>query len=262
MKRVDKVFRDIKNLKIQGATNVAKEGIKAYLQNPSLETKNKLIRLRPTEPALFNSLKRIEEGWTKSQILKHFEESQKKINQNLLKILKENSKVYTHCHSSTVIKALVYARKKIKFSVSATETRPLYQGRTTAEELASNNIKVNFYVDSGAFQAISNSNLILLGADAVLRDKVLNKIGSRTICEIAKINKIPLYILTDSWKFSKKEINIEYRNPAEVWKKNHKNIEIKNPAFEEIPRKDITEIISELGVLNYKQFITLSSQSS
>lgn len=257
MKKLNKIISDIKSVKIQGATNVAVAGVKAYSLKPAKSLKNKLIRLRPTEPALFNSLNFLESNkMSKSEILLHFKTSQEKISLQTLKIIKPKSVIFTHCHSNTVVNALVYARKKgKKFKVYNTETRPLYQGRKTARQLSKEKIDVTNFVDSAMHDIVKKSNIILLGADAILRSGVINKIGSTAIAEIAHRHKKPAYILSDSWKFYPKKIRIEERDFKEVWRKAPKNIKVRNPAFEKIPKKYIKAIISEYGTLPYTDFI-------
>ncbi len=260
MKRFDKICKDIQSLKIQGATNVAKAGVKAYLLNPTTKFKNKLFSLRPTEPALFNALNLLEKN-SPEEIFSHFDKSQNNINNYLNKKIKKNFIIYTHCHASTISKALIYSKKKgKKFEVYNTETRPLYQGRKTARELAKSKIKVTNFVDSGMHEAIKNSTIVLLGADAILKSGVINKIGSTAIAEIAKVHKKPLYIVSDSWKFYSKDVKIEERDFHEVWKRVPKNIKVRNPAFEKIPKKYITGIISENGILKYSEFLKRSKK--
>ena len=70
-----------------------------------------------------------------------------------------------------------------------------------------------------------------------------------------KKNKIPVYVVADSWKYSSDHIKIEQRASKEVWKNPPKNIKIKNPSFEKIDRKYIKAIVSELGVLSYGDFL-------
>ena len=48
---------------------------------------------------------------------------------------------------------------------------------------------------------------------------------------------------------------VEQRNLNEVWDKAPKKIKIKNPAFEFVPKKYITKIISEFGTLSYGEFL-------
>jgi ribose 1,5-bisphosphate isomerase len=257
MKEVDRIIRNIKSVKIQGATNIAKAAAKAYHLNPTKQTKNRLLSARPTEPTLSNVLNHlIERGWSDKQVLDHFKESQDRINRFVFKIIKNKSIVFTHCHSTNVGKSLVYSKMQgKKFEVFNTETRPLLQGRITARELSKADIKVTTFIDSGLHEAIEDSDILLLGADAILKNGVINKIGSTIAAEIAHVHKIPFYIVADSWKYSPRNVKIEERDFKEVWKDAPKNINVKNPAFEFIPRKYIKGVISEYGILKYPDFL-------
>ena len=133
------------------------------------------------------------------------------------------------------------------------------------ETLKKAGIKVTMFVDAAASIALTKSqktkkaNLVLLGADAILKKGVINKVGSGMISQIAKAEKIPVYILTDSLKYSSKRTKIEQRAFEEVWK--NPKIKIKNPAFELIKRKYITAIISEFGILPYRKFLKEARKS-
>ena len=257
-KRFDKICKDIKSIKIQGARQVAVQGLEAYKLFPSEKTKKKLLSLRPTEPFLINVLKQAD-TLTPSILTKKIKQNQELINQQTFKLIKKDSIIFTHCHSSTVISSLVYAKKRgKKFEVYLTETRPLFQGRKTAKELKKKGIKVTMFVDAAASVALTKQqdtqdvDIVLLGADAITKKGTINKIGSGMFSQIAKANKIPVYILADSLKYVPK-IKLEQRGSEEIW--DTKKIKIKNPAFELIKKKYITGIISELGTLSYKQFL-------
>lgn len=255
MKKFNQICADIKNLKIQGASEVAKAGVKAYFLKPSAASRRTLVSLRPTEPALFNAIHFAEKHSLKD-ILSHFQKAQEKINLEVLKIIKTKKIIFTHCHSNTVVKSLINAKKKgMKFEVYSTETRPLYQGRLTAKQLAKANISVTAYADSAVHEAVKKSSIVLLGADAILKNSVINKVGSAAVAEIAKTHKIPLYIISDSWKFYPQNIKIEERDFHEVWSQAPRHVKVRNPAFESIPRQQITKIISEFGILAYDNFL-------
>ena len=250
-KRFDKIAKAIRNIKIQGARNVAKKALYAYYLIPTKASKKKLLSLRPTEPMMENVLDMTSKK-TYHEILKHFDEAQEKINMAVFKLIRSDDVIFTHCHSSNVINALIYAKKKgKKFEVYNTETRPLFQGRKTAKELKKAGIKVTMFVDSAVGVALSKEqgtkkvSKVFLGADALMKDGIINKIGSETIAKLAKQEKIPIYIIADSWKYSKKKIPIEQRKLNEVWDQAPKRIKIKNPAFEFVPRKYITKVITE-----------------
>jgi translation initiation factor 2B subunit (eIF-2B alpha/beta/delta family) len=260
----NEILKDIRSIKIQGARNVAKSALKAYFLFPSKDSKIKLLNSRPTEPMMFHVLDLAEKGISKDEILQHFDISQKKINENVFKLIKDKDKIFTHCHSTNVVNSLIYSRKKGKnFQVYNTETRPLFQGRKTSNELKNAKINVTMFVDSAAAFAIEKENKtdkiyvnkVFLGADALLKEGIINKIGSGMFAELSKKNNIPVYIVADSWKFTKEKLKLEQRNINEVWDNAPKNIKIKNPAFEFVPKKYISGIITELGLMKYEDFI-------
>ena len=258
--RFNIIARKIKEVKIQGATNIARAALKAYFLLPTKQSKQILIHLRPTEPMLSHVLM-LADKMPEEKILLHFNESQDKINKLIFKIIKNNSKIFTHCHSTNVVKALIYAKKHGKhFEVYNTETRPLYQGRQTARELSSAGIKVTQFVDSASDIAIKDTNMILLGADALLKYSVINKVGSGMISELAHDRGIPVYIVADSWKYSHKNVKIEQRQFKEVWNPKKNKIHIKNPAFESVEINNVSGIISELGFMSYKKFLSIVSK--
>jgi len=263
--RFNRTCRRIREIKIQGATNVAKAALEAYYLYPNKITKRILLNLRPTEPMLSHVLE-LADKKPKSEILSHFTESQDKINKTAFKIIKNNSRIFTHCHSTNVVKSLIYAKKHGKhFEVYNTETRPLYQGRKTSEEISKAGIKVTTFVDSAARLAIAKqgkndkeyATAVFLGADALLKEAVINKVGSGMISEIAYENKIPVYIIADSWKYAAKNVKLEQRDFKEVWNPKKTKIHVENPAFEAIPVRYIKGIISELGFTSYKKFLSV-----
>ncbi len=257
----NKILKKIKEIKIQGARNIAKKALYAYFLIPTKISKRKLLSSRPTEPMMENVLEMAEKKSYK-EILKHFDEAQEKINEVIFKLIKKDDVIFTHCHSTNVVNALIYSKKKgKKFEVYNTETRPLFQGRKTAKELKRKGIKVTMFVDSALGVALSKEqgtkkvDKVFLGADALLKTGIINKIGSGVICQIAKNEKIPIYVIADSWKFTKNKIPIEQRELNEVWDNAPKKIKIKNPAFEFVDKKYIKGIITEFGLMRYGDFV-------
>ena len=265
MEGFDKILREIKSVEIQGAENIAKAGIQAILLQPDKRSAKKLINTRPTEPFLQNSIKIILKSKNKKKtaeaLLRYIKKSEDKISRFGVTLVKNNTNVFTHCHSSTVISILKLAHKKgKKFVVYNTETRPLLQGRKTAEELAKAGIKVVHVPDTAAELALKQCDLFLFGADAFLKKGVVNKVETEMLCEQAKLHNIPRYSCGISLKYAKK-IKIESRPAKEVWDERNKNIRIENPAFDLTPKKEISGVVSELGILHYKQFIKQSKKN-
>ena len=75
-KELNKIIKDINEIKIQGARNIAKMAFYAYNLIPTKISKDKLINSRPTEPMMQNVLEMAENKVSKEKILKHFYFSQ------------------------------------------------------------------------------------------------------------------------------------------------------------------------------------------
>jgi len=280
------ILRDIRSIKIQGAQNVAKASTKAislisseYKTNPKLlsyldKAKELLINTRPTEPEMRNvlnfltyNLKSFDNPYKEiirrhATINKHFDRVRDEIITIGVRKIKTGSVVFTHCHSSTVTGILLQAKSEKKnFTVYNTETRPLFQGRLTAKELARADIPVVHFVDSAGRLAMKEADIMLIGADAISSEgKVFNKIGSEMFAEFADKYDVPLYVCTDSWKFDPLTVfgyeeEIERRPGKEVWPTAPEGVKIDNRAFEIISPDIITGIISELGVYKPEIFI-------
>ncbi|MHA1974696.1 MAG: translation initiation factor eIF-2B [Candidatus Hodarchaeales archaeon] len=276
-------MNDIKNLTIQGATNVAIFGVRAFAKHAQtvplegdllykhLESIAEVLSsVRVTEPALRNGLRYVITGIrkdnTKDNAIKHGEAYINLINSAKEKIFKigaeriqNGSVVFTHCHSSiTVGIFLEAARQGKEFDVINTETRPLFQGRKTARRLIEKNIRVTHIVDSAMRWAMNKfkPHMIFLGADAITVEGVaLNKIGSRLCALASEEEHVPLYICTSLLKYDQatsigRLSEIEMRNPFEVWVEDiPPGIRILNPAFETIDRRNISAYITEAGLI-------------
>lgn len=258
MATLQQIVSDIKSLKIQGSQTIAEAALKAWSSAKDKKKASKLLKAaRPTEPMLFHSLKAVETGADPLKLIEKFKKDRQKIAQIGANLIKNNSIIFTHCHSGTVIDILKAAKAQgKKFVVHNTETRPMLQGRITAIELAKAGIPVRHFIDSAAMLAMSEADIVLIGADWISPKGVANKIGTEMFTEIAhKYYKIPVYSCSHSWKFAESGIKIEQRPAKEIWSNAPKGIDIPNPAFEIAEAQHISGIISELGILSYNDFL-------
>ena len=290
MENVKDVIEEIKSLKIQGAEAVALSSIEALKGEIKAKGEKsydgllvlieKTVKLlassRPTEPLLRNCLNYVRYGFEKKKthkkmdavklcdyVISHIEKSKKEIARIGEKKIGNGTKVFTHCHSSTVVEILKLAKENGKdFIVYNTETRPAFQGRKTAKELSACGIKVYHMVDSAARIGLKNADIALIGSDAITSEgRVINKIGSELFSEIARRYDIPFYSCTNSWKMDPLSLYgfdepIEERKAGEVWSDAPKGVTILNPAFEIIRSDLVTGIISELGVYTPELFVS------
>jgi len=265
---VDETVRKIETVEIQGATNVAESGVrllKSLVEDGADEDRveevtERLKKARPTEPFLFNCIRVARETGEYDRVLEQIE-VQDEIDTHGAPLVEEGSVVYTHCHSSSVTSVLENVAEEREFRARVTETRPLYQGRKTARELAEMDVPVRFYVDSGARIALREADVMLIGADAVLDNgKVINKIGSEMFAEVAGGYDVPVYVVTNSWKYDPMsgfgyETEIEKRTAEEVWRDPPEGVEVVNYAFEKIAPEKVDGVVSELGVHEPDEFV-------
>ena len=270
MRASRETYEKIKALEIQGAMNIAKAALLALsrdmIEFPSEQPESivsLLSEARPNEPMLRNILKlflrearglqgEVQLGDLASSILEQIESDEKKIYGFGSQLIHDGSKVFTHCHSSTAVGILKEAKIQGKnFTVFTTETRPRYQGRITAKELAEAGIEVYHMVDSAAKYAIDGADLFLFGADSILPSGYLiNKVGTGIFCVVASKYDVPTYCATHTLKILRDRVDegVEYRDPKEVWEYAPPGVKIKNPAFDKVHLKYVTAFITEKGV--------------
>jgi ribose 1,5-bisphosphate isomerase len=191
-----------------------------------------------------------------SQFLKDLEDSKEQIAEIGANRIRNGSIVFTHCHSSTVIRLLAKAKADGKdFKVICTETRPAFQGRITAKELVDLGIETTFIVDSAARTFMGKVDLVIVGADAITSEgNVVNKIGSSGIAVLAHEARVPLYVVSELLKFDPETLKgecekLEQRSPAEVWSEAPPKLIVRNPAFDVTSNRYIHGLICEEGII-------------
>ncbi|MHA2297539.1 MAG: translation initiation factor eIF-2B [Candidatus Hodarchaeales archaeon] len=300
-RRLNTVLDDIKGLKIQGAAAVAQEGVDAYAKYAEAiynkisdhdkliehlhEMRLKVEAVRATEPGMRNGLryvynKALSEGFNRirefeDEFFNLIKESKEKVAEYGSHRIFDGDTIMTHCRSSFTEAIFVKAAEQgKKFTVIATETRPVFQGRKTTKRLSKHGIKIIHVVDS-AMRWVMNRKRprsIFIGADSVTVEGVaLNKIGSRLLALSAKELHVPLYVCTSLLKYDPatnlgRLSEIEMRDITEVWENHPDGVTVLNPAFETISRRYIDGYITEFGVIppqsvwgvfnqNYSKFI-------
>jgi methylthioribose-1-phosphate isomerase len=185
------------------------------------------------------------------------------------KLLKDGDTILTHCNAGKmacvdwgtalgVVRSAVEAGKEVK--VLACETRPLNQGsRITTWELMQDSIPVTLITDSAAGWAMRQElvDKVLVGADRITQDSVINKIGTYTLSVLAKEHEIPFYVAApistfdfEGWEGS---VKIEMRDPNELRffgseQLAPETVEVYNPAFDATPMENVGALITERGV--------------
>jgi translation initiation factor 2B subunit (eIF-2B alpha/beta/delta family) len=123
---------------------------------------------------------------------------------NTAQILPQEGVVLTHSYSSTVLRSLELGFKGGKvFQVFATESYPGMEGKQLAKDLIALGIPVRLVADSVVYSIIPRANLVLVGADSVLKDgSLIHKTGTGAIAIAAKKYGIPFCSACETAKFS------------------------------------------------------------
>jgi ribose 1,5-bisphosphate isomerase len=269
------IVEGIKSLKIQGAERIAVAAVEAFALKLKetddaatlAHARDELVATRSTEPALRNALAYCIGNYKQNPevaayVTDFFAKSKEKITEMAAQKIRDGMIVFTHCHSSTVTAVFKKAKEQGKnFTVYNTETRPRYQGRLTAEEIAKLGIPILHFVDSAAHTYMKKVDLFLFGCDAVTADgKIYNKVGTSFMAELAAAYQIPAFSVTNSWKFDPMTLKgidevIEQRDPKEVWDNPPTGVTIMNPAFDVISPDIVTGIITEIGLVKPEALI-------
>ncbi len=165
---------------------------------------------------------------------------------------KDNNKLLTYSYSSTVARALIYARARI-MSVYCSEGRPAYEGRRMAMELARAGIQVLFCTDAQLLSGFGNSRHIVLGADAILPHWFSNKVGTKTLIENARKARGTVWVLADTTKFVPETAFGSHSRPddeeqaKEIWNMPPKRTSIFTWQFEPVCFTPRTRILTERG---------------
>jgi methylthioribose-1-phosphate isomerase len=206
-------------------------------------------------------------------------EANHKIGEHGSALIQQGDRILTHCNAGSlatvdygtalgVIRAAWEQGKRIQ--VFSTETRPKMQGsRLTTYELKRDGIPVTLITDNMVGYIMSRNlvDKVVVGADRIVRDAVINKIGTYTVAVLAHEHGVPFYVAAPTSTFdsssSASEVTIEQRDPKEVThimsrRVAPRNVNALNPAFDVTPMKYVTAIICETGVLSPAEFRKLT----
>lgn len=278
------VAEAIKGMAVRGAPAIGCVAAYGFLlgvkEGKAEEAYEGLRKTRPTAYNLFWALERMMNAYKAGKDLqseaKKIEEEDYQANRRMgevgSKLIPDGAKILTHCNTGAlatagwgtalgVVRSAFYSGKKVHVYVN--ETRPYMQGsRLTAWELLKEGIPHTLITDmtSGYLMKKGMIDVVLVGADRITkRGDVANKIGTYTLSVLAKVHRIPFYVVAPKSTFdpnteSGDQILIEERSQEEI--RSFKNCKLApdgspalHLAFDITPAENITAIITEEGPL-------------
>lgn len=188
-------------------------------------------------------------------------------------LIRDGDRILTHCNAGALAAggegtavAVIYKAHRVykDIKVYADETRPLLQGaRLTAWELVKEGVPCTLICDNMAAHLMQKRRIdkIFVGADRIAANgDTANKIGTYNLAVIAHYHKIPFYVVAPFCTFdlslsSGDLIPIEERSGEEVKTVLGRlviapaQVDAYNPAFDVTPRRLITAIVTDRGII-------------
>jgi translation initiation factor 2B subunit (eIF-2B alpha/beta/delta family) len=141
--------------------------------------------------------------------------------------------------------------------VSCGEGRPAFEGRRLAEALARDGIAVECFTDGALACALAGrgdeERVVLVGADAVSPDWIVNKAGTRMLAAAAAHAGVPVYVAATRDKFVDPRVarllRMVEREAAQVWDGPPAGVTVRNPCFEKVGLDLVTAVVTDAGTL-------------
>lgn len=174
------------------------------------------------------------------------------IAETALRLIGDDGVILSNGRSTTVRAALRHAQRAgRRFKVICAESRPACEGRTLAAELAAGGMHVTLVIDALAVAMAREVQLVLVGADHLGAQGLVNKVGTYGIALSAGTCGVPMYALCGSEKFLPPGYvpPVQARWPAEqVWDEAPAGLAINNLYFDSTPIASLAGIVTEQGV--------------
>lgn len=189
--------------------------------------------------------------------------SPKAIAEHAVQMIPAGGVVLTHSASAAVYTTLRLAHERGRAPmVICTESRPQLEGQTLARDLAAIGLPVRLIVDAALHEAVSQADVVLLGADALASAGVINKIGSAGLAAIAQAKGRPVIVLAGRDKVWPAALSdkppIMDRDPAEVWPDASPGVTVINRYFDLTPWSAVTRVVTEDGALTPEEVRALA----
>ncbi|KAL0881542.1 hypothetical protein ABMA27_001381 [Loxostege sticticalis] len=183
-------------------------------------------------------------------------EARGKVAKQAIPFISDGCKILTHSRSRVVLQAMLEASKANKrFQVYVTMSSPDNSGELMHKQLVAAGIDATLILDSAIGYIMEQVDLVMIGAEGVTESGgIINKIGTYGLGIAALELKKPVYVLTESFKFSRiyplnqRDVPIEFKYLSSVLKsgrdlsKQHALVDYTPPAY-------ITLLFTDLGIL-------------
>jgi translation initiation factor 2B subunit (eIF-2B alpha/beta/delta family) len=191
-------------------------------------------------------------------IKKEIEDNVQTISRHITKIITHMPKVMTISNSTLVRLSFdeAIAQNK-KLEVTCLKSHPPDEGVILAEYLSQFDVRVRIASDFEVGLFMDDINFVLIGADRILEDEIINKSGTLPLCLTAQYFNIPVYLVSETAKIlleQNRAVKFRKRDAAEIYENTDNEIIVDNFYYERVPLKYIDKIICEEGIFDSEEF--------
>ena len=178
--------------------------------------------------------------------------------------------LFSHSRSGTVEQVLTRyaAEQRVQgtqgYALPAlwlTESRPGGEGVALARVLAPIGWQITLIADAAVGMFVREAAAVLVGADSIRTDGVVNKVGTYPLALAAQRAGVPMFVLAESVKIAalSAPLVLEVMDPRELLPEPVPAVAARNPYFELTPPELVTATITERGRLS-RQDIAASAR--
>ncbi len=191
-------------------------------------------------------------------IKKEIEDNVQIISRHIAKIVTHMPRVMTISNSTLVRRSFTEAAaQNKKIEVTCLKSHPPDEGVILAEYLSQFDVKVRIASDFEVGLFMDDVNFVLIGADRILENEIINKAGTLPLCLTANYFNIPVYLVCETAKIlyeQDRAVKFRKRDASEIYENSDNEILVDNYYFERVPLSYIDKIICEEGIFDAVEF--------
>lgn len=225
---IEEILKDRKS----GSSKIIKrtlELLKIVDESKRKEICSRILAVFPSMAGLKYVANCIEKNLRVDEIIDKIEDMNMKTSKNLAEIV-EDRVVATLSRSHIVEKGLLSAKK-----INVLESKPAMEGLEMARWLKGRGKEVKVFYDAFLSYAVKKSDLVIVGADTILRNGFVNKTGTLPLALVAKYFCKDFYVASPSYKAAS---NIEFEE-----------------IFEFVDSNLVTAVVWERGISKFEDFV-------
>jgi ribose 1,5-bisphosphate isomerase len=241
-------------------------GAASLLPDPALDVARAVGRAQPSMASHWNAALAAHRDRRAPGALDRFDQRRRRAAEALVRCALDQMSlpgagprhVVTLSFSGSVVACLRAMAPWPGLRVSCAEGRPGLEGRRMARALAEAGIPVEFWGDAALGEALlqdgDDETVVLVGADAVTPNWILNKTGTSMLASVAAQHGVSVYVAATRDKFvdarAARLLRIVEHDPREVWEDAPLGVAVRNAWFERVPRGLVTGVVTDAGTLS------------